>query len=149
MNDILQKPRKIYVTRSIEFNAAHRLFNPELSDQENSSIYGKCSGLHGHGHNYVLEITLSGIVDRRTGFLFDLKELKAILEEEVVSRFDHRHLNYDVRELEDSVPTTEVLAITIWEIIDRRLRSFSNREVALHEVKIHETGKNSVTYHGG
>ncbi|NTV08743.1 MAG: 6-carboxytetrahydropterin synthase, partial [Chlorobium limicola] len=82
MNHLLEKPRKIYVSRKIDFNAAHRLFNAELSDAENSRIYGKCSNEHGHGHNYELEITLSGIVDRKTGFLFDLKELKSILEEE-------------------------------------------------------------------
>jgi 6-pyruvoyltetrahydropterin/6-carboxytetrahydropterin synthase len=148
MNDILERPRKIYVTREIEFNAAHRLFNPELSDEENRRIYGKCSGLYGHGHNYVVEITLSGTVDRKTGYLFDLKALKALLEEEVVARFDHRHLNHEVSELENSVPTTEILAITIWEILEQRLESITNREISLHEVRIHETGKNSVRYLG-
>jgi 6-pyruvoyltetrahydropterin/6-carboxytetrahydropterin synthase len=148
MNDVLQKPRKVYVTRQIEFNAAHRLFNPELSEEENRSIYGKCSNEHGHGHNYLLEITISGTVDRKTGFLFDLKQLKTILEEEIVSRFDHKHLNFDVRELEHSVPTTEVLAVTIWDIIEARLPSLNHQEISLHEVRILETGKNSVRYLG-
>ena len=148
MNDILEKPRKIYVTRTIEFNAAHRLFNPELSPEENLATYGKCSGEHGHGHNYLLEITLAGIIDRKTGFLFDLKELKTILEEEIIARFDHRHLNFDVSELVDCVPTTEVLAVIIWEILESRLRIITNQEVSLHEVRIHETGKNSVRYLG-
>ncbi|NTU58849.1 MAG: 6-carboxytetrahydropterin synthase [Chlorobiaceae bacterium] len=148
MNDILEKPRKIYVTRKIEFNAAHRLFNPELSDDDNLRIYGKCSGEHGHGHNYLLEITLSGTIDRRTGYLFDLKELKTILEEEIVARFDHRHLNFDVRELDGNVPTTEILAVTVWDILESRLRTIDNKEVFLHEVIIHETGKNSVRYLG-
>lgn len=148
MNDVLEKPRKIYVTRKIEFNAAHRLFNPELSDEENQRIYGKCSGLYGHGHNYVIEITLSGIIDRTTGYLFDLKALKALLEEEIVARFDHRHLNHEVKELERSVPTTEVLAVTIWDILESRLETITNKEVSLHEVKINETGKNSVRYLG-
>jgi 6-pyruvoyltetrahydropterin/6-carboxytetrahydropterin synthase len=148
MNDILEKPRKIYVTRIVEFNAAHRLFNPELSDDENIRIYGKCSGEHGHGHNYVLEITLAGTIDRKTGFLFDLKELKTILEEEILARFDHRHLNFDVIELAGCIPTTEILAVTIWEILESRLRNITNQEVSLHEVRIHETGKNSVRYLG-
>jgi 6-pyruvoyltetrahydropterin/6-carboxytetrahydropterin synthase len=148
MNDVLEKPRKIYVTRKIEFNAAHRLFNPELSEEENRQIYGKCSALHGHGHNYVIEITLYGPVDRKTGFLFDLKELKTMLEEEIVARFDHRHLNFDVSELANCVPTTEILAITIWDILESRLRSITNKEISLHEVRIHETGKNSVRYLG-
>lgn len=148
MNDILEKPRKVYVTRSIEFNAAHRLSNPELTDEENLRMYGKCSNEHGHGHNYVLEITLAGTVNRQTGFLFDLKELKTILEEEIISRFDHRHLNFDVVELADCVPTTEILAITIWDILESRLRTITNQEIALHEVRIFETGKNSVRYLG-
>ncbi|KUL32804.1 6-carboxytetrahydropterin synthase [Chlorobium limicola] len=148
MNHILEKPRKIYVSRKIDFNAAHRLFNPELSDGENSRIYGKCSNEHGHGHNYELEITLSGIVDRKTGFLFDLKELKSILEEEIIARFDHRHLNYDVPELDSCVPTTEVLAVLVWDILENRLKQFNNREISLYEVKIYETGKNAVRYLG-
>ncbi len=148
MNHILEKPRKIYVSRKIDFNAAHRLFNPELSDAENSNIYGKCSNEHGHGHNYELEITLSGIVDHKTGFLFDLKELKSILEEEIIARFDHRHLNYDVPELDGCVPTTEVLAVLVWDILENRLKQFNNREISLYEVKIYETGKNAVRYLG-
>jgi len=88
----VNRPRKLYVTRTIEFNAAHRLFNPEFSEEKNREIYGKCTNAHGHGHNYLLEITLGGIMDPETGFLFDLKELKAILEDEVMARFDHRHL---------------------------------------------------------
>ncbi|NTW51932.1 MAG: 6-carboxytetrahydropterin synthase [Chlorobiaceae bacterium] len=148
MNDILDKPRKIYVTRKIEFNAAHRLFNPDLSDEENRKIYGKCGSEYGHGHNYLLEITLSGTIDRKTGYLFDLKELKTILEEEIVARFDHRHLNFDVVELEGNVPTTEILAVTVWDILESRLRTITNTEVSLHEVIIHETGKNSVRYIG-
>jgi 6-pyruvoyltetrahydropterin/6-carboxytetrahydropterin synthase len=148
MNDLLQKPRKVYVSRKIEFNAAHRLFNPHVTDKENFQIYGKCSNKYGHGHNYLLEITLCGIVNRDSGFLFDLKELKSILEEEIIARFDHRHLNHDVAELQDCVPTTEVLAVLIWEILEQRLSNINNREFSLHEVKIYETGKNAVRYLG-
>ena len=148
MNDLLQKPRKVYVSRKIEFNAAHRLFNPHWSDHENVEIYGKCSNKYGHGHNYLVDITISGIVDRDTGFLFDLKELKSILEEEIINRFDHKHLNHDIPELQDCVPTTEVLAVLIWDILEQRLRNINQRELALHEVKIYETGKNAVRYLG-
>ena len=148
MNDLLQKPRKVYVSRKIEFNAAHRLFNPHWSNNENVEIYGKCSNKYGHGHNYLVDITISGIVDRDTGFLFDLKELNAILEEEIINRFDHKHLNHDVAELQDCVPTTEVLAVMIWDILEQRLRNINKRELALHEVKIYETGKNAVRYLG-
>jgi len=148
MNDLLQKPRKVYVSRKIEFNAAHRLFNPNFTEDENAEIYGKCSNKYGHGHNYLLDITLSGIVNRDTGFLFDLKGLKTILEEEIINRFDHRHLNHDVPELRECVPTTEVLAVLIWDILEQRLLTINNRELSLHEVKIYETGKNAVRYLG-
>ena len=148
MNDLLQKPRKVYVSRKIEFNAAHRLCNPNYTEEENAKFYGKCSNKYGHGHNYLLDITLSGIVNRDTGFLFDLKGLKAILEEEIINRFDHRHLNHDVPELQECVPTTEVLAVLIWDILEQRLSTINNRELSLHEVKIYETGKNAVRYLG-
>ncbi|ACF45906.1 MAG: 6-carboxytetrahydropterin synthase [Prosthecochloris sp.] len=148
MNDVLEKPRKVYVTRTVEFNAAHRLFNPSISDEENLKTYGKCSNLYGHGHNYELEITVSGTVDRKTGFLLDMKELKIILENEIMSRFDHKHLNFDVEELKNTVPSTEILAVTVWDILHDALQSYSNKEITLHEVKIHETRKNSVRYLG-
>jgi 6-pyruvoyltetrahydropterin/6-carboxytetrahydropterin synthase len=148
MNELLQKPRKVYVSRTIEFNAAHRLFNSCWSELENLDVYGKCSNKYGHGHNYLLEITICGIVDRNTGILFDLKELKGILEEEITARFDHRHLNHDVPELQECVPTTEVLAVLIWDILEERLLAINNRGIALHEVKLYETGKNAVRYLG-
>ncbi len=148
MNDLLQKPRKVYVSKQIEFNAAHRLFNHLRSESENYEIYGKCSNKHGHGHNYLLEVTLFGTVDRNSGFLFDLKQLKTILEEEITARFDHKHLNHDVEELRECVPTTEVLAVLIWDILEERLRNINNREISLYEVKIYETGKNAVRYLG-
>jgi len=87
-------------------------------------------------------------MDPETGFLFDLKELKAILEDEVMARFDHRHLNHDVAELKGLVPTTEVLAIVIWDILEEQFQNIDNREISLQAVKIHETGKNSVSYLG-
>lgn len=148
MNEVLKRPRKIYVTRTIEFNAAHRLYNPEFSEEKNKRIYGKCSNAYGHGHNYELEITVSGNVDPATGFLLDMKELKKILEQEIMNRFDHKHLNYDVEELKDTVPSTEVLALTVWDLLEKTLQRYTNNEIKLHEVKIHETRKNSVRYLG-
>ena len=148
MNEVLKRPRKIDVTRTIEFNAAHRLYNPEFSEEKNKRIYGKCSNAYGHGHNYELEITVSGNVDPATGFLLDMKELKKILEQEIMNRFDHKHLNYDVEELKDTVPSTEVLALTVWDLLEKTLQRYTNNEIKLHEVKIHETSKNSVRYLG-
>ncbi|ASQ90703.1 6-pyruvoyl tetrahydrobiopterin synthase [Prosthecochloris sp. GSB1] len=148
MNALLEKPRKVYVTRTVEFNAAHRLYNPEFSEDQNLKTYGRCSNPNGHGHNYELEITVSGVVDPETGFLLDMKELKKILEREVMQRFDHKHLNFDVEELRDTVPSTEVLAVAIWDILSETLQRHTNQELKLHEVKIHETRKNSVRYLG-
>ncbi len=148
MNEVLKKTRKVYVTRTVEFNASHRLYNPDLSEDENREIYGKCSNPNGHGHNYELEITVSGIVDPSTGFLLDMKELKEILEKEIMNRFDHKHLNFDVEELKDTVPSTEVLAVTIWDILTAALQRYINKGITLHEVTIHETRKNSVRYLG-
>ncbi len=148
MNEVLKKTRKVYVTRTVEFNASHRLYNPDLSEDENREIYGKCSNTNGHGHNYELEITVSGIVDPSTGFLLDMKELKEILEKEIMNRFDHRHLNFDVEELKDTIPSTEVLAVTVWNILTAAFQRYINKEITLHEVTIHETRKNSVRYLG-
>lgn len=148
MNDVLKKPRKVYVTRTVEFNAAHRLYNPDFSAEENREIYGKCSNDHGHGHNYELEITISGIVDQKTGFLLDMKELKEILDEEIMNRFDHKNLNFDIEEFRNTVPSTEILAITVWDILTIALQRYINKGITLHEVTIHETRKNSVRYLG-
>ena len=148
MNNALKKPRKVYVTRTVEFNAAHRLYNPELSEEENLKIYGKCSNVNGHGHNYELEITVSGNVDPATGFLLDMKELKSVLDKEIMNRFDHKNLNHDVDELKNTVPSTEVLAVTVWDILTVALQRYINRGITLHEVTIHETRKNSVRYLG-
>lgn len=146
MNAVLKKPRKVYVTRTIEFNAAHRLCRPDFSEDENRKVYGKCNNVH--GHNYELEVTVSGNVERDTGFLFDLKELKNILEQEILQRFDHKHLNLDVEELRDTVPTTEILAVTIWDILSTALQRYHSKNINLHEVTLHETRKNSVRYLG-
>jgi len=148
MNDVLKKPRKVYVTRTVEFNAAHRLYNPDLSENENLKIYGKCSNARGHGHNYELEITVSGVIDQVTGFLLDMKELKKILEEEIMVRFDHKHLNFDVDELKNCVPSTEILTVTVWDILKDALRKYNHNDITLHEITIHETRKNSVRYRG-
>ena len=92
----------IRVTRKVEFSAAHYYHNPSLSLEENRRVFGKCNNPHGHGHNYVLEVTVAGEPDPATGMVLDLKELKDILQREVVDRMDHRHLNYEVPELAGS-----------------------------------------------
>lgn len=124
----------VYVTRRCEFSAAHYYHNPDFSPEENQRIFGKCSNLNGHGHNYTLEVTVKGPVDARSGFVVDLKQLKDVLAREILDALDHRHLNKEVPEFRATIPTTENLAIAIW----RRLQSKLN-VAQLHRVRVYET----------
>ena len=93
------------LTKSFSFSAAHRLHSPHLSDEQNREIFGKCNNLHGHGHNYELEVTVTGSIDPQTGMVFDLVELMQVVQEEVIERFDHKHLNRDTEEFRNLNPT--------------------------------------------
>lgn len=148
INAILRTPRKVYVTRKVHFNAAHRLFNPTFSDEKNCQIYDICNNFYGHGHNYELEVTLTGTVDKDTGYLFDLKVLKKILEDEIISKVDHKHLNFDVEMFQDTVPTAEVIAVVFWEKIKAALDALNLQGVELYEVKVYESERNIVSYRG-
>ena len=133
----------IYITRRLEFCASHRLYNPEFSDDKNKTTFGLCNNPNGHGHNYVLEVTLKGEVDPQTGMVLDLKALKKIINEEIVSKVDHKNLNVDVDFLEGIIPTAENIAIHIWDILESKIESGT-----LHEVKLFESERNFVVYHG-
>ena len=111
----------VLLTRKIEFSASHLYHNPNLSTEENRRIFGKCNNPHGHGHNYTLEVTVKGPIDERSGFVIDLKQLKEIMNREVLEAFDHRHLNYEVPEFKQQIPTTENLAIAIWRRLEGKL----------------------------
>jgi 6-pyruvoyltetrahydropterin/6-carboxytetrahydropterin synthase len=124
----------VLLTRKIEFSASHFYFNPAWTEEENRRVFGKCANRNGHGHNYVLEVTVRGTPDPVTGMVLDLKELKAILQREIVERLDHRHLNYEVPELKDRVPTTETLAATIWQLLEPKIT-----RGCLHRVRLYET----------
>jgi 6-pyruvoyltetrahydropterin/6-carboxytetrahydropterin synthase len=124
----------IYLTRKAEFSASHYYHNPNFSPEENQRVFGKCSNLNGHGHNYTLEVTVKGEVDERTGFVVDLKQLKDILETEVVAAMDHRHLNKEVPEFATKIPTVENIAVVIW----RRLSPKLNK-AKLHRVRVYES----------
>jgi len=130
------------VTVKVFFEAAHRLHSPQQSDDWNSRVYGKCNNKYGHGHNYVLEVAVVGEVDAETGFLIDMKDLKEILEREVVSEVDHRHLNIEVPWLEGINPTAENLARVFFERVAPALPA----GVSLHRVTVHETERNSATF---
>ena len=134
---------KVYVTRKMHFNAAHRLHNPDKSDEWNASVFGKCNSPNWHGHNYVLEITVAGEPDPDTGYVIDLGDLKEVVQEHVISKLDHSNLNLDVDFLEGILPSSENLAIQIWKQIEPRLTAGT-----LHSVKLRETDNNSAEYRG-
>jgi len=123
----------VYLTRKIEFSAAHRYHNPEFSAEENRRIFGKCNLPNGHGHNYVLEVTVGGETDPATGMVLDLKELKELLEREVMDRMDHRSLNHEVAELAGRIPTCENVAAVIWELLAPKIRRGKLARVRLWE----------------
>ena len=130
------------VTVKVFFEAAHRLHNPHQSVDWNQRIFGKCNNLHGHGHNYVLEVTVSGEVDHDSGYLIDMKVLKTIIRETVVAEVDHRHLNIEVPWLSGINPTAENLARVFFERIAPELPE----GVDLTAVSVHETDRNSATH---
>lgn len=133
----------VRICRRETFNAAHRLFRPEWSDEKNAEVFGKCSHPNFHGHNYVIEVWVEGAIDPLTGFLMDLKELKRIVHAEVCDRFDHRNLNLDCEDFKTRIPTTENIAIVAWNLIRPHLAASLSLEVV-----ISETEKNKVTYSG-
>ena len=133
------------LTRRYRFAASHRLHAAELNDEENRALYGKCNHPYGHGHNYVVEVSLEGEPDPVTGMVLDLKELKEILNREVVIPYDHRFLNYEVPPFDRLVPTTENIARDIWRRIERPLCNQNHR---LHSVRVYETPDLFVDYFG-
>jgi 6-pyruvoyltetrahydropterin/6-carboxytetrahydropterin synthase len=133
----------VFLTRKAEFSASHYYYNPEFTPEENQRIFGKCSNPNGHGHNYTLEVTVKGQVDPRSGFVVDLKELKDIMNHEVIDALDHRFLNKEVPEFSKAIPTTENLAISIWDRLKPKLNV-----AELHRVRVYETPDLFVDYYG-
>jgi 6-pyruvoyltetrahydropterin/6-carboxytetrahydropterin synthase len=138
MNDM---KKRVSVYRKEHFNAAHRLYNKDWSEQENSTVFGKCSLPHYHGHNYDLEIKVTGEVDARTGFVMDMKKLSDLAQEHVIERFDHKNLNLDTVEFRELNPTAENIAIVIHDL----LRPHINAAWDL-QIRLYETPRNFVEY---
>lgn len=133
----------VYVTRRTYFSASHRLYNPSFSEEKNNEIFDKCNNFHGHGHNYVVEVTVAGIPDPATGYVIDLKLLKAILDREIIDKVDHKHLNFDVDFLRDMIPTAENIAIAFWQILEPKIPHGK-----LHTIRVFESDNNFVEYRG-
>jgi 6-pyruvoyltetrahydropterin/6-carboxytetrahydropterin synthase len=133
---------KIELGRRYRFSASHRLHTPQLGEEENSRVFGKCNNPYGHGHNYVVEVSMSGDVDPATGMIANLADLDAFVERQVLEEFDHKSLNEDVSVFREKVPTTENLCIEIF----RRLKSYPKAK--LERIRVEETGNNSFEYAG-
>ena len=138
----MSKDLKIELGRRYRFAASHRLHAVQLSEEENDRVFGKCNNPYGHGHNYVLEVSLSGEVDPATGMIVNLADLDAFVERQVLDEFGHKSLNEDVPAFREKVPTTENLCIEIFG----RLQSFPKARI--ERVRIQETGNNSFEYSG-
>jgi 6-pyruvoyltetrahydropterin/6-carboxytetrahydropterin synthase len=133
---------KIELGRRYRFSASHRLHSAKLSEEENRRVYGKCNNPYGHGHNYVVEVSVSGAVDPATGMIANLADLDSFVEREVIEPFDHKSLNEDVAAFRESVPTTENICKEIFE----RLKHFPKAK--LERVRVEETGNNTFEYAG-
>ena len=135
----------IYLTRRERFNAAHRLFKKEWSDEKNFEVFGKCSNPNWHGHNYELFITIKGDINPETGFVINLKQLSKIVKFRVIDKMDHKNLNLDVDFMKNKIPSAENIAIAIWAEIENDLNELN---CELHCIKVVETENNSIEYYG-
>ncbi len=135
----------IYITRRERFNAAHRLFKAEYSDEKNLEIFGKCSNPNWHGHNYELFVTVKGKVNPETGFLVNLKALSKIIREKIIEKIDHKNINLEVDFMKNKMASTENLTIGIWNQLEKEITGLG---ITLHSVKIYESENNIVEYLG-
>jgi 6-pyruvoyltetrahydropterin/6-carboxytetrahydropterin synthase len=133
----------VYVTRRAQFSASHRLFNPTFTDERNEEVFDKCNNFHGHGHNYVLEVTVKGQPDPETGYVIDLKRLAKLMDREIIDHVDHRHLNLDVDFLRGVIPTAENIAILFWQRLEPHIDAGK-----LHSIRLYESENNFVEYFG-
>lgn len=133
---------RVELGRRYRFAASHRLHTPQLSEEENCRVFGKCNNPYGHGHNYVLEVRLSGRIDSATGMIANLADLDKFVEREIIEPYDHKSLNEDVASFRGTVPTTENLCLEIF----RRLKAFPHAK--LESVRVEETSNNSFEYAG-
>ena len=135
----------IYISRKERFNAAHRLFHPDFSDEKNLEVFGKCSNPNWHGHNYELFVTVKGNIKPETGFLINLKDLSKIINEYIINKIDHKNINIEVDFMQGKMASTENLAKAIWDEIKLPINELG---AELHCIKLHETENNFVEYFG-
>jgi 6-pyruvoyltetrahydropterin/6-carboxytetrahydropterin synthase len=138
--------KTVYITRRETFNAAHKLWRPEWSNEKNQEVFGKCSNHNWHGHNFQLYITVKGIPHPETGFVMNLKVLSVLVREHIIEALDHKNLNLDVPFLEGIMASTENLAIAIWDILEPLVQEHGGE---MAKIKLIETENNFVEYYGG
>ena len=137
----------IFLTRRATFSASHYYWNDAWSAEKNQQVFGRCANRNGHGHNYTLEVTVAGDPDPVTGFVVDLKWLKDVMEHEVLTAYDHRHLNIEVPEFAGKVPTTENIAIAIWRRLEPAVTAAGGAK--LDRVRVYETAEIFAEFRGG
>jgi 6-pyruvoyltetrahydropterin/6-carboxytetrahydropterin synthase len=137
----------VYVIRKEHFNAAHRLFNPAWSDEKNHEVFGPCANNNWHGHNFELIVTVKGIPDTDTGFVYDLKQLGDLIKAEIIDKVDHKNLNLDVDFMLGKLASCEILVMEFWKILAPKIKETSDT-ATLHKIHLIETNKNSVEYFG-
>jgi 6-pyruvoyltetrahydropterin/6-carboxytetrahydropterin synthase len=137
---------KVYITRRETFNAAHKLWQPNWSEEKNNEVFGRCANKNWHGHNFVLYVTVCGDPDPETGFVMNLKDLSSLIKNEVTEKLDHKNLNLDVPFLSGTMASTENIVIAIWKILDPIINEYGAQ---LAKLKLVETENNFVEYYGG
>ncbi len=138
----------IYVIRKEHFNAAHKLYNKNWSEEKNKEVFGLCANENWHGHNYELEVCVRGEVDPETGFLIDLKQLSKLIKERITDKVDHKNLNIDVEFMKGKMTTAEVIATEFWKQICDEIPVISDNRGQLHRITLYETPRNFVEYYG-
>lgn len=136
----------VYISRKEHFNAAHRLYNPNWSDERNKEVFGPCANHNWHGHNFELIVTVKGELDPDTGFVIDLKLLGDVIKQEIIEQLDHKNINLDVPFMQGKMASCEVMVMEIWKILEAALQPLT--EARLYQIRLIETPKNFVDYYG-
>lgn len=138
----------VYVSRQEHFNAAHKLYNPNWSEEKNVEMFGPCANANWHGHNFDLIVTVKGEPNPDTGFVIDLKKLSKLIRTEITDKVDHKNLNLDVDFMIGKMASTEILAYEFWKILAPEILKLSGGNGVLHSIKLYETPRNYVEYYG-
>ena len=146
MHDTSMSKKTVYISRRARFNAAHKLYNPDWSDEKNHEVFGKCANANWHGHNYELHVTVKGVPNDDTGYCMDMKTLSDLIKEFVEEPLDHKNLNLDVPWMKGKRASTENLIIEIWNQLEKPIQEYN---CALHKIRLYETENNYADYFGG